>query len=135
MNGVDSHPSSDRSLASRVRSELRSLMSASGQGINAAAAMTGDGMVIASILDAGVDADRFAAMSASLLALAERQIEEIERGELVQLMIEGTRGAVLLVRAGEDAVLAVSTNPGAMMGRIFIDTRKSAQRLDSVLQS
>lgn len=110
-------------------------MSASGDGINAAAAMTGDGLVIASILDPGVDADRFAAMSASLLALAERQIEEIERGSLVQLMIEGTRGAVLLVRAGTDAVLAVSTNPGAMMGRIFIDTRKAARQLESVLNA
>lgn len=133
MSGVESQASSLRSQSSRVRSELRSLMSASGEGINAAAAMTGDGMVIASILEAGVDADRFAAMSASLLALAERQIEEIERGTLVQLMIEGTRGAVLLVRAGDDAVLAVSTNPGAMMGRIFIDTRNAARRLASLL--
>ena len=126
--------SSSRGQASQVRSELRSLMSASGDGINAAAAMTGDGLVIASILDPGVDADRFAAMSASLLALAERQIEEIERGSLVQLMIEGTRGAVLPVRAGADAVLAVSTNPGAMMGRIFIDTRKAARNLESLLK-
>jgi len=135
MSGVESQASSLRSQSSRVRSELRSLMSASGEGINAAAAMTGDGMVIASILEAGVDADRFAAMSASLLALAERQIEEIERGTLVQLMIEGTRGAVLLVRAGDDAVLAVSTNPGAMMGRIFIDTRNAARSLASLLQA
>ncbi|MGB0514030.1 MAG: roadblock/LC7 domain-containing protein [Wenzhouxiangellaceae bacterium] len=134
MKQTDSH-SSSRGQASQVRSELRSLMSASGDGINAAAAMTGDGLVIASILDPGVDADRFAAMSASLLALAERQIEEIERGSLVQLMIEGTRGAVLLVRAGTDAVLAVSTNPGAMMGRIFIDTRKAARQLESVLNA
>ena len=87
-------------------------MSDSGDGINAAAAMTGDGMVIASILDPDVDPDRFA---------------------LVQLMIEGTRGAVLLIRAGGDAVLAVSTNPGAILGKIFFDTRRSAQRLASLL--
>ena len=71
--------------------------------------------------------------TASPLALAERQIEEIQRGALVQLMIEGTRGAVLLIRAGGDAVLAVSTNPGAILGKIFFDTRRSAQRLASLL--
>jgi uncharacterized protein len=114
---------------SAVRSILRALMGSTDAGIRAAAAITSDGMVIAAVLQEGVDADRFAAMSASLLALAEREIAETQRGRLKQLLIEGTEGAVLLVQAGEDAVLAVSTDPGALIGKIFISARASAEKL------
>ncbi len=121
--------------ATRVRSILRGLMGSTGGSVDAAAAITGDGMVIASVLQEGVDADRFAAMSASLLALAEREIDEIQRGRLRQLLIEGTEGAVLLVQAGTDAVLAVSAEPGALMGKVFLEARRSAAALQDCLAS
>ncbi|WP_376689922.1 roadblock/LC7 domain-containing protein [Wenzhouxiangella sp. EGI_FJ10409] len=110
-------------------------MGSTGGSVDAAAAITGDGMVIASVLQEGVDADRFAAMSASLLALAEREIDEIQRGRLRQLLIEGTEGAVLLVQAGTDAVLAVSAEPGALMGKVFLDARRAATALQDCLAS
>lgn len=119
--------------ASRVRSVLRALMGATGGSVNAAAAITSDGMVIASVLQASVDPDRFAAMSASLLALAEREIDEIQRGALKQLLIEGTKGAVLLVQAGSDAVLAVSAEPGALMGKVFLEARRAADDMEECL--
>jgi len=115
--------------ASAVRSVLRKLMGSGEAGVKAAAAITSDGLVIASVLQEGVDPDRFAAMSASLLALADRAIVETRRGSLKQLLIEGTNGAVLLVQAGDDAVLAVSTDPGALIGKIFIDARSAAGEL------
>jgi predicted regulator of Ras-like GTPase activity (Roadblock/LC7/MglB family) len=109
-------------------------MGATGGSVNAAAAITSDGMVIASVLQPGVDPDRFAAMSASLLALAEREIDEIQRGDLRQLLIEGTKGAVLLVQAGDDAVLAVSTEPGALMGKVFLEARRAAGEMKTCLE-
>ncbi len=115
-------------------SVLRALMGATGGSVNAAAAITSDGMVIASVLQPGVDPDRFAAMSASLLALAEREIDEIQRGDLRQLLIEGTKGAVLLVQAGDDAVLAVSTEPGALMGKVFLEARRAAGEMKTCLE-
>ena len=110
-------------------------MGSTDAGIRAAAAISSDGLVIAAVLQPGVDADRFAAMSASLLALAEREIVETQRGSLKQLLIEGTEGAVLLVQAGEDAVLAVSTDPGALIGKIFLEARAAAGRLRACLDS
>ena len=126
---VSEHP-----RASAVRSVLRKLMGSGEAGVKAAAAISSDGLVIASVLQEGVDADRFAAMSASLLALADRAIVETKRGSLKQLLIEGTNGAVLLVQAGDDAVLAVSTDPGALIGKIFLDARNSAGDLRNCLQ-
>lgn len=136
MNQQSFNPESQREHphASRIRSVLRALMGATGGSVNAAAAITSDGMVIASVLQPGVDPDRFAAMSASLLALAEREIDEIQRGDLRQLLIEGTKGAVLLVQAGDDAVLAVSAEPGALMGKVFLEARRAAGEMKTCLE-
>lgn len=123
----------DHPRGTHVRSILRGLMGSTSGSVNAAAAITSDGMVIASVLQDGVDADRFAAMSASLLALAEREIDEIQRGRLRQLLIEGTEGAVLLVQAGADAVLAISAEPGALMGKVFLEARRAAGDLRECL--
>ncbi|MGB0514890.1 MAG: roadblock/LC7 domain-containing protein [Wenzhouxiangellaceae bacterium] len=121
------------------RRELQSILSrlvhSGGTGVNAAALITSDGMALEFTHAADVDVDRFAAMSASLLALAERQIEEAERGHLNQLLIEGTEGAVLLIRAGADYVLTVSTEPGALLGKIFVETRRVATTLRQLMNA
>jgi predicted regulator of Ras-like GTPase activity (Roadblock/LC7/MglB family) len=123
-----SHP-----RASAVRSVLREL-NASSSDIEASAAITTDGFIIGSVLDKGVDQDRFAAMCASLLALADRAAEEISRGKLKQLLIEGTQGLMLLVHAGGDAVLAVASKPTVNLGMVFIEARKSAAKIQAVLE-
>ncbi len=120
--------------ASAVRSVLRELNTSSGE-IEASAAITTDGFIIGSVLDKGVDEDRFGAMCASLLALAERAAEEISRGQLKQVMIEGTQGVMLLVNAGRDAVLAVAAKPTVNLGMVFLEARKSAAKIQKLLES
>lgn len=114
--------------ASLVRSALRTLNAANPE-ICASAAMTSDGVVIAAMLQDSVDPDRFGAMSASLLALAERAALEIDRGELTQVLVAGNKGSMLLVQAGPDCVLAIGADPEAHLGKIFIEARRTAQRL------
>lgn len=132
MVQIDSSQSHPR--ASAVRSVLRELNASSGD-IEASAAITTDGFIIGSVLDKGVDEDRFAAMCASLLALAERAAEEISRGEMKQVMIEGSLGMMLLVHAGADAVLAVASKPTANLGMVFIEARKAAVKIRTALTS
>lgn len=127
MQDTSQHP-----RASAIRSVLREL-NASSPEIEASAAITTDGFIIGSVLGDGVDQDRFAAMCASLLALADRAADEISRGELKQVMIEGSLGVMLLVHAGEDAVLALAVKPTASLGRIFIDARKTAAKINATL--
>jgi len=117
--------------ASAVRSVLRELNTSSGE-IEASAAITTDGFIIGSVLDKGVDEDRFAAMCASLLALADRAAEEISRGQMKQVMIEGTQGVMLLVHAGADAVLAVAAKPTVNLGMVFLEARKSAAKIQAL---
>lgn len=132
MLQVDSSQSHPR--ASAVRSVLRELNASSGD-IEASAAISTDGFIIGSVLDKGVDQDRFAAMCASLLALADRAAEEISRGEMKQVMIEGSLGLMLLVHAGADAVLAVASKPTVNLGMVFIEARKAAGKIKTVLTS
>jgi predicted regulator of Ras-like GTPase activity (Roadblock/LC7/MglB family) len=82
----------------------------------------------------GVDEDRFAAMCASLLALADRAADEIKRGRLKQVLIEGDSGLMLLVHAGNDAVMAVAAKPSKNLGMILLEARKSALKIKAVLE-
>lgn len=119
---------------SKLRSILRSMNGSSNE-IEASAVITGDGFTLASVLDESVDADRYGAMCASLLALSNRAAQEISRGELKQVMIEGDRGAMLLVYAGEDTVLALAAKPTANLGMVFINARKTAELIKTTLKS
>ena len=117
-----------------LRPVLRAFNSASDD-IEASAVISADGINMAWVLDEQVDADRFGAMCASLLALAKRAAEEISRGTLKQVLIEGDAGLMLLIYAGEDAVLAVATKPTVNLGKIFIDPRKAAANISILLNS
>jgi len=119
-NGVNEHPK-----AKLIRPILRRLNSISND-IEASAVISGDGLSIASVLGDSVDPDRFGAMCASLLALADRTAKEISRGELKQVLVEGTTGSMLVVRVSELAVLAVASRPTVNLGRVFLEARKVA---------
>ncbi len=120
--------------ASALRSVLREL-NASSTDIEASACISSDGYNMASVLGEGVDPDRFGAMCASLLALAHRAAQEIQRGNLKLVLVEGEQGVMLLVQAGSDAILAVAAKPSKNLGMIFLEARKVAQKLQGVLES
>jgi hypothetical protein len=124
----------DEARASALRSVLREL-NASSADIEASACISSDGYTLAAVLGHGADPDRFGAMCASLLALAQRASQEIQRGNLKLVMVEGELGVMLLVQAGPDAILAVGAKPSKNLGMIFLDSRKVAQKLLTTLES
>ena len=97
--------------------------------------MTGDGFILASVLADEVDEDRFGAMCASLLSLSSRAAAEIGRGELRQIILDGAYGPMLLTRAGSLGVLAVATSPEANLGKVMLDTRRTARELAALAGS
>jgi len=116
-----------------LRPILRSINSVSSD-IEASAVISSDGFTLAAVLGSEVDSDRFGAMCASLLALANRAAQEISRGKLKQVLIEGENGIMLLVYAGSDAVLAVAAKETINLGKIFIDSRNAAARISTSLE-
>jgi predicted regulator of Ras-like GTPase activity (Roadblock/LC7/MglB family) len=118
--------------ASMIRSVLRGLNALS-QDIEASAVISADGLIMAAVLSTETDQDRFGAMCASLLALADRAAQEIGRGQLKQVLVEGEQGTMLLVHAGPDAVLAVAARPTVNLGMVFLEARKAAQKVQATI--
>lgn len=115
-----------------LRTILRTLNTFSSD-IEASAAISSDGIMLASVLGDSTDGDRFGAMCASLLALAERAAAEIARGKLKQVLVEGEKGVMLLVHAGPDTVLAVAARPTVNLGMVFIEARKCASKIEMTM--
>lgn len=125
MQAILNDAAKEHPQAKLIRPILRRLNSISND-IEASAVISGDGLSIAAVLGDDVDPDRFGAMCASLLALADRTAKEISRGELKQVLVEGTTGSMLVVRVSEMAVLAVASRPTVNLGRVFLEARKVA---------
>lgn len=125
-------PGSGDARGRLIRPILRRL-NGSSVDVEASAVISSDGLMIAAVLGEGVDADRFGAMCASLLVLADRAAQEISRGRLKQVLIEGELGMMFLVHAGADAVLAMAARPTVNLGMAFLEARKTAQQIEVLL--
>lgn len=101
--------------------------------IEASAIISVDGLTMASAMPAGLDEDRVGAMSAAMLSLGDRTAQELNRGELEQVLIKGVKGYVLMIHAGHEAVLTVLARPSAKLGLIFLDVKRTAESIADVL--
>ena len=95
--------------------------------IEASAVVSVDGLMIASALPQDVEEDRVAAMSAAMLSLGERTAKELARGDLSEVYVKGQNGYVLLMAAGENAVLTALAREGAKLGLVFLDMKRTAE--------
>lgn len=101
--------------------------------IEASAVLSTDGLMMDSILPAGMDEDRVGAMSAAMLSLGDRTSEELARGTLEQVLIKGDKGFILMIYAGPDAVVTVLTKPEARLGLIFLDVKRAAKAIHKIV--
>jgi predicted regulator of Ras-like GTPase activity (Roadblock/LC7/MglB family) len=102
--------------------------------VQAAALVSLDGFTMASALPEGMQEDRVGAMSAAILGLGERAATELGRGHLSQVFIEGADGYVLLMAAGDRAVLTALSAPGSKLGLVLYDMRETAGEIGDILR-
>lgn len=124
--------SSRRSRTEQMVERLRDLQISSPD-IEAAAIVSVDGLPIASSLPQGVEEDRVSAMSAAMLSLGERIASELGRGMLDEVYVKGEKGYVILRAVGEEAVLTVLARQQAKLGLLFLDMRRAAEELATIL--
>jgi predicted regulator of Ras-like GTPase activity (Roadblock/LC7/MglB family) len=103
------------------------------QEIDAAALVSLDGFTMASALPKGMQEDRVGAMSAAILGLGERAATELGRGHLSQVFIEGESGYVMLIAAGDRAVLTCLAGTQAKLGLVLYDMREAADAIAEIL--
>jgi predicted regulator of Ras-like GTPase activity (Roadblock/LC7/MglB family) len=99
--------------------------------IEAAAVVGIDGLPIAARLPSDLDDALLAAMGSALLTVGERAASDLGKGALQQIFAQGGSGAVIMVSAGPDAVLMVSTNTASLagLGLVFLEMERAAAQI------
>ncbi|MFX1254169.1 MAG: roadblock/LC7 domain-containing protein [Promethearchaeota archaeon] len=98
-----------------------------------------DGLPIASALSLGlsrdeeVDESRISAMTAATLMVAQKVSGELQRGEMELIMIRGKEGLVIIMKAGEIAVLAGIAKTDAALGLVLLEMNRCAKTLAELL--
>jgi predicted regulator of Ras-like GTPase activity (Roadblock/LC7/MglB family) len=75
-----------------------------------------------------------AAMSATLIGLAERTLKRLAQGELERLLMEGESGVMVVYPAGR-ASLAVLVDKHARIARVLVAAKKAAAEIEEILGS
>lgn len=107
--------------------------------IKAAAVVDVEGLPIASQAsevvdeDPGVDLEVLGAMSAAMLSIAERSVEELNRGEFEQIYVSGKEGSVLMTSCGPEGVLIIVAKKKAKLGLMLLDIKRAAAEMTKLL--
>ncbi len=99
----------------------------------ASAIISTDGLIMSSVLPQDIDGDRLGAMSAAMLSLGDRAVQELGRGHLEQVIVKGRGGYIVLIHAGRDAVLAVMTSQTARLGIIFLEVKRAVAKINNLV--
>ena len=120
-------------MRAEVLDSLLAELNSSSADIEASGVVSTDGLMMAAKLPAGMDEDRVGAMSAAMLSLGDRTSKELARGTLEQVLIKGEHGYVVMIYAGNEAVVTVIAKPDAKLGLIFLDIKRAAEEIAKVI--
>ena len=101
--------------------------------VQATAVVSTDGLVIASRLPSEVEEDRIGAMGAAILSISNRSGGELERGEIIRVLIEGDDGYILIRSIGEYAILVALVEKDVRLGLLFYEAKKCIEELIKIL--
>lgn len=102
--------------------------------IEATAVFDTDGLVIASRLPAGVDDQIIGAMTAAILSISNRSGEELERGKMRRVLVEGDAGSIIIMSVGDDLVLVTLVKENVKLGILFYELNKCVLRIVDILK-
>ncbi|MHA2171760.1 MAG: roadblock/LC7 domain-containing protein [Candidatus Kariarchaeaceae archaeon] len=101
--------------------------------VQAAAVVSVEGLPIASKLPEGWDDTIVAAMTAAMLSLGDKIANNLNKGTLEKIMIEGIHGVVVSMAAGPNAVLTVSAAKDAKLGLLFMEMSNASNKIAEIL--
>ncbi len=102
-------------------------------GIEASAIASRDGLLILSTLSEHRLAERFVAMSATMMGAAETAASELGMGIPDKIIIESKNGKIIGTGAGPKALLFVMTSPDASLGLVLNEMIKASGKIKHVL--
>ncbi|TFG12700.1 hypothetical protein EU537_08375 [Candidatus Thorarchaeota archaeon] len=127
---LESHTATDE--LAELKQLLRSLNNRSP--ILGAAIFSVEGLPLVSHFHAGVEEVSVAAMVASIQAVGEQTVRELNQGELKSIIIQGTMGLTLTIAITGEYLLTVTAPENAMLGLVFNDAKITAREAGKLLQ-
>ncbi len=101
--------------------------------IQGSAIVSVQGLPICSALARDVNDGIVSAMSAAILSVSERAVEELARGDLKSILIEGNDGSIILSKAGENAILCTLVRSGSSLGMVFLNIQNVSRKISNFL--
>lgn len=98
-------------------------------GLTAIQVNTSDGYVVAGRVPDRMHGKKLAAMSSSLVALAETLSSELDTGHPENLVIEAAEGTVVGLRISPHLLLLASVRPGTRLGSLLSQTKNAAEEI------
>jgi predicted regulator of Ras-like GTPase activity (Roadblock/LC7/MglB family) len=113
--------------------DLLRQMEAINPDIQGSAIVSVQGLPICSALARDVNDGIVSAMSAAILSVSERAVEELARGDLKRILIEGVEGIIILSKAGENAILCTLAKSDASLGMVFLNIQSVSNKIANLL--
>ena len=117
-----------KSLINEVLKELKTV-----GGIESSAVVTRDGLLVASDTSPDVDAETFAAMSASMVGSAETAITEVKGGTTARVIVETEDSKLIALGAGPKVMLVVLAKSEVQLGLILLKLSDAARKISSIV--
>ncbi len=108
-------------------------LEATNSDIQGSAIVSVQGLPICSVLSQNSNEGIVSAMSAAILSVSERAVEELKRGQLKRILIEGNEGLIILSRAGSNAILCTLAKPNSSLGMVFINIQSISKKIAHLL--
>jgi predicted regulator of Ras-like GTPase activity (Roadblock/LC7/MglB family) len=124
----------------QVLEDILRRMHKSVDGVHGTVVVSIEGFVVAAYSGEGrsrnsnpVDSPQIAAMAAAIIALSERVLGRLARGEIDRILLDGSEGAIVVVPAGPEAAVAAMVSKDAKLGLVMHELRRTAREVYKVL--
>jgi hypothetical protein len=118
-----------REMLEKVLKDLKSVGD-----VEAGAVISRDGLLIAADISQNVNAEAFAAMTATMLGAAETATSELGKGVPDRVIVEGKDGKIVATGAGFKALLVVMTTSKANLGLILLEMSRASEKIKELLK-
>ncbi len=113
------------------------------EGLQGTVVVSLDGFVVAAYLPSGngrrrraenpADSPQVAAMAASIIAISDKVLAQLARGSISRVLIDGSKGGIVVVPAGSEAALAAMVSHEAKLGLVMLALQRSAEQVRRIL--
>lgn len=101
--------------------------------VQGAAVVTPEGLSLAGSLPDGLEEARAAAMAAAVISIGDRIGDELQRGPVQHILLEGTKGYSILTLCGKEALFLVLASIEVKQGILMMEIRRIVEEIAQLI--